>query len=102
MITRHGEEVDLHAPATSAISPPRDRLVFLQRGSIEVGTFGLLLAKIGLDPLGSHHDTGLVPLRGVDLLLQLMLEKGWPWWDGWEVIGGSKSGVASVGIGELD
>ena len=92
-------------PAISAVGPPKDRLAFLRRGSVEVGkgrSLGLLLAQIGLDPLGSHHDTGLVLLRGVDLLLRLTLEKGWPRWEGWEVIEGSKSGMASIGIGELD
>ena len=105
VITRLGEGVDLRAPAISAVGPPRDRLAFLRRGSIEVGkgrSLELLLAKIGLDPLGSHHDTELVLLRRVNLLLRLTLEKGWLRWEGWEVIEGSKSGMASIGIGELD
>ena len=53
VITRLGEGVDLRVPAISAVGPPRDRLAFLRRGSIEVGkgrSLELLLAKIGLDP----------------------------------------------------
>ena len=105
MITRLGKGVDLRGPAISAVGPLRDRFAFLRRGSVEVGkgrSLGLLLAQIGLDPLGSHHDTGLIFLRGVDLLLWLTLGKEWPRWEGWEAIEGSEPGVASIGISELD
>jgi hypothetical protein len=76
MIARLGEGVDFSAPAIGAISPSGDELAFVGRGSVEMGegrSLGLLFAEIGLDPLGSHHDTGLVFLGGVDLLLRLTL-----------------------------
>jgi len=63
VITRVGEGVDLRAPAVGAISPTSDRLVIIGRGLVEMSegrSLGVLLVRVGLNPLGSHHDTGLV------------------------------------------
>jgi hypothetical protein len=72
VIARLGEGVDLCAPAVGPVSPARDRLALLGGGRVEMGkgrSLRLLLAQVGLDPLSSHHDTGLVLLRDVDLVV---------------------------------
>jgi hypothetical protein len=106
VIARLGEGVDLGAPAVSAVSPARNRLAFLGKGLIEVSerrSLGLLLAQVGLDPLSGHHDTGLVLLRDVDLLLRrLLAEKGRARWEGWEAVEWGKARMAAIGVGELD
>ena len=73
-----GEGVDLRTPAVTVISPARDRLALLGRKLVEVGgrLLSLLLAEVGLDPLSSHHDTGLVLLREVNRL-RLLMKGGW-------------------------
>jgi len=60
------------------------------------------LAQIGLDSLSSHHDTRLILLRGVDLLLWLVGEGMRAWWEEWEAIERGKACVAAIGISELD
>ena len=104
MIARLGKGVDLSAPAVAAISPSRDGLAFVGRSSVKMSegrSLGLLFAKVGLDPLSSHHDTGLVFLRRIDLLLRLTLEKVWPRREGWEAIERSKARMAAIGVGKL-
>ena len=74
-----GSGVDLRTPAITVISPARDRLALLGRELVEVGgrLLSLLLAEVGLDPLSSHHGTGLVLLREVDRLRLSTKKGGW-------------------------
>ena len=104
VIARLGEGVNLRAPAIRAVSPARDWLAWLG-GPIQVcerRSLRFLPREIGLYPLGSHHDTRLEILRGVDLLLPFRMEKTRSGWEGWEPVERGKTGMAAIGVGELD
>ena len=106
VIARLGERVNLGAPTIRAVSPAGDRLALLGKGLVKVSerrSLRLLLAQVGLDPLSGHHDTGLVLLRDVDLLLRrLLAEKGRAGWKGWEAIARGKAGMVAISGGEFD
>jgi len=106
VIARLGEGVDLGAPAITAVSPTRDGFAFLGNGLVEVSerrSLGFLLAQVGLDPLSGHHDTGLILLRDVDLLLRRILaKKGRAGWKGWEAVERSEACMAAIGVGEFE
>ena len=105
VITGLGEGVDLRAPAVTAVSPTGDRLALLGSELVEVSkgrSPRLLLAEVGLDPLGSHHDTRLVLLREVDLGLRLSAEEGRTGRERWEAVEWGKARMAAISVGELD